>query len=300
MATVKETIDEFLSRINEPTFATYVGSTEPAQRQYLSLLRKIGDNLRNRPHDWPQLKRSFEFSTVAGQARYELPGDFYRLGLETFWDKTNQWPLRGPITDFSMAFRNLSVVSLQTRKAFRLIGPTQYLYSTNPYNRRSRGYIELSPTPDGADTIRFDTYISASWVWPRDWAPGTAYQTGDLRTGIGQIYRCVSGGTSGTTRPSWTSGTDSDGGVDWEVYNELYTWQHDDDLILFDEDLMIEGLKCAYLQSKGLDYVADQTSWESMVSNAIGRFGARVRVNAADQGAGEDYEPNVPDGSWPV
>ncbi len=307
MSTISQILNSFCHRINVPAPSSYVGVAQPAQQQYLSLLQFIGDNLRNRDFQWPQLKRGYYFDTAENVRKYQLPGDFYRILESTQWDTTNQWPMRGPISDYNFAVREFAVVSLQTRKAYRLIGPTQYLYSTAPYSQRSQGWFEIDPPGDSSADQLFLGYMSCNWVWPRDWVASTAYSLGDIRSGNGYVYICTTAGTSGTTRPSAATGTVTDGTVTWTVYIEPYpcnasnTKLNDNDLVLFDDDLMIEGMRWAYLRAKGLDYQQERSDWEAQVKSAFARFNGPIRINAADQLS--DYLgdwPNVAVGSWNV
>ena len=297
MATVKEIIDAFCYRINVPAYSAYVGQTAPAQAQYYSLFEFVGDNLRNRPFNWPQLKRGYTMTTTSGVARIELPGDFYKLLESTQWDVTNKWPLRGPISDFNMAVRQFSVVSLQTRKAYRIIGAGQYLYNAN---QRSAGSMEIDPAPTNSTDQLYMQYLSRNWVWPVDWVTSTVYSAGAIVTGIGQVYKTAAGGTSGATRPSHTTGTVTDGAVLWTVYTEPYVATTDNDLVLFDKDLMVEGMRWAYLRAKGLDFNQERQDWEGMVRAGYSRFQGATRINASDEmGEGADW-PIIPPGSWSV
>lgn len=307
MSTVLQIIQDFCGRVNIPVPSAVVAATSPAERQYLSLFKFIGDNLRNRPYQWPQLKRPYYFNTAVDQTRYQLPGDFYRILDSDQWDTTNNWPLRGPISDYNMAIRQFVVVSLQTRKAFRLIGPVGYLYSTSPYSKRSAGSIELDPPGANNTDELFLGYLSCNWIWPRDWVASTAYSLGDIRAGDGYVYICTTAGTSGTTRPSVSSGTVVDGTVTWTFYTEPYhvdssnTKLNDADLCLFDDDLMIEGMRWAYYRAKKQDYQQERSDWEQQVKGAFARFNGPVRVNMNDElGTNADEWPNIPAGSWDV
>lgn len=306
MATVLQLIQNFCYRINQPAPSSIVGVAQPAQQQYLSLLQFVGDNLRNRPYQWPQLKRGYTFNTQTGVRKYQLPGDFYRILESTQWDVGNNWPMRGPISDFNFAIREFAVVSLQTRKAFRLIGPTNYLYSTSPWSARSQGWFEVDPVGENNTDELFLGYISCNWIWPRDWVTLTAYSLGDIRTGNGYVYRVTTAGTSGATRPSVATGTETDGTVVWTVYNESYpcspanTALNDSDICLFDEDLMIEGMRWAYKRAKGQDYQQERSDWEAMIKSCFARFNGPVRVNLCDEISDIYNWPNIPSGSWNV
>lgn len=304
--TVKEILQNFCYRINVPAPSAFVGVSSPAEQQYLSLFQFIGDNLRNRPFQWPQLKRGYTATVTSGSNKIQLPGDFYRLLESNQWDTTNQWPLRGPISDYNFAVRDFSVVSLQTRKAFRIIGPTNYLFSTSPYSQRSQGWIEIDPTPDNSTDTLFFGYLSSNWIWPRDWVTLTVYSAGDIRTGNGYVYRTAAGGTSGATRPSHSTGSASDGTVTWAVYIEPYLCTpanaalNDSDICLFDEDIMIEGMRWAFKRAKNQDYQQERSDWEQMVRSAYGRFNGPTRINVSDE-FGDYFDwPNAAPGSWDV
>lgn len=308
MATVLSVIQGFCQRLNIPAPSAIVGVEKPAQQQYLELLRKIGDNLRNRPINWPQLKRPHYFNTETDVSIYQLPGDFYRLLLSDQWDVTNQWPLVGPVSDFNMALRQFAVIGVQAQKAFRLVGPNGYLFSTSPYNQRSAGTFEINPAGANDTDQLFLGYMSANWVWPQDWVASTVYAAGSIRSGDGYVYITTAGGTSGSTRPNWSSGSDSDGSVTWTVYKEPYACSAsnaaltDSDFILFDEDLVIDGLVWAYKQAKGQDFIDLKTDWELSIKAAAARFDAPSRVNLGDCLADvfNDGIPLIPPGSWSV
>lgn len=293
--------------MNLPAPTAIVGVNSPSEQQYLSIFRYIGDNLRNRPYQWPQLKRPYIFTTQTGVKNYQLPGDFYRILDSSQWDVTNQWPMRGPISDYNYNVRTFAVVSLQTRKAYRLIGPTQYLYNTSPYQQRSAGWFEIDPAGQNDTDQMFLGYLSGNWVWAKDWVTATVYTAGQVVSGNGNMYICTTGGTSGATRPSAeVDPVPTDGTVTWKVYRESYqvtstnTNLHDNDLCLFDEDLMIEGMRWAYKQAKGQDFQQLRADWEQQLKSSFARFNGPVRINMDEINAdGEDW-PIIPDGSWSV
>lgn len=307
MATIKELLQNFCYRTNLPAPTSFVGVSSPNEQQLLSIFESIGNNLRNRPQNWPQLKRSWTFTTVTDQRRYRLPGDFYRILESSQWDTTNNWPLVGPTSDARMSLRQYSVIGLTTQKAYRLIGPTAHLYSTSPYSQRSAGSFEIDPAGDNDTDELFLGYVSCNWIWPRDWVASTAYTAGNIRAVDGYVYICKTSGTSSTTRPSTgTINTDiTDGSAVWRVYTEPYlcnasnTALNDSDLCLFDDELMIEGMRWAYKQAKGLEYLDLKAEWERNVNAAFARFNGPTRFSMAEEDDDDDF-PKVPLGSWNV
>lgn len=310
MATIKEIIQNFCYRINIPAPISFVGVSSPAELQYLALFKEIGDNLRNRPYQWPQLKRGYTFTTVEDERKIQLPGDFYRMLRSDQWDATNLWPLVGPVSDYFFDARQFLGISLQTRKAFRVIGATNYLYSTSPYSQRSAGWFEIDPAAENSTDELFIGYISCNWVWPRDWVASTPYTAGDIRAGEGYMYRAANTATSSTTRPSHATGSVYDGGgssgVQWAVYTEPYsvistnTNLNDADLCLFDDDIMIDGMRWAYLRSKGLDFQSQRVDWENQVKSSFARFNGVTKGNMCQPDEDEDDWPNIPSGNWDV
>jgi len=304
--TIKEIIQEFCYRQNDAAPSSIVGVASATERQYLSLFKYIGDDLRNRPFPWPQLKRPYTFTTVTGKSRYQLPGDFYRLLMNNQWDVTNQWPLLGPVSDSIMTGRQFGVWEAATRRLYRIVGPTNYLFSTAPYAQRSASTFEIdAPGVNDTDEL-FLGYLSANWLWPRNWVAGQSYVAGDIRSGDGNVYRAATSGTSGNVRPNHTTGTASDGAVDWTVYREPYpcdssnTNLHDDDFCLFDDDIMIEGLRWAFLKARGLDFQQERVDWDKAVINSSSRFHGTTRVNMTTEAGCYEEWPLTPPGSWPV
>lgn len=294
--------------MNLPAPASIVGVSSPNERQLVSLFQQIGDDLRNRSYNWPALKRGYTFNTQTDVSLYELPGDFYRLLPAAEWDVTNKWPLFGPASDFQFTAKEILAISVQNRKTYRIIGPTSHLLSTAPYTKRSAGKFEIQPKGANDTDELYLGYVSCNWVWPRDWVASTAYSVGDIRSVSGYVYICTGSGTSGTDIPTTsTLNTNiTDGTVTWRLYLEPYLVEpgnsklNDNDIVLFDSDLMIEGMRWAYKLAKGQEYVQLRQDWENMVKGAFARFDGPARISMC----GADYEerpfPFNPPGSWSV
>lgn len=300
MSTVKEIIDEFCDRINQPRESTIIGSTSPAARQFLSLFKFIGRELISNPNGWSQLKRIYTFTVSTGVANYQLPGDFDKLLVGTQWGVTNQIPLSGPISDAQMAFQTYGQVAASPFSSYQINGAQGYIFNTSPYTQRSQGYFQISPAGQNNTDQNAIAYLSNNFVWPRDWIANTAYSLNDVRTGVNNMYICTTAGTSGTTRPSVLTGTVVDGTVTWQVYTEPYIISNDSDFCLFDDDLMIEGLRWAWYRAKKQDYTQERIDWDRSVRSAIGRQNGPCEINAGyNVNLNPDW-PNVPVGSWSV
>lgn len=286
-------INEFLDRINQPRESAYATATTPAARQYVSLFNQVGDELLQFI-EWAQLKRIYTFTTSTGVANYQLPGDFLRPLTGTQWGVTTQVPLAGPLSNARLAFQTYGVNIATPFAGYQLNSAQGYIYSTTNYTHRSAGYFQISPAGQDDTTQNVIAYTSCNYVWPRDWAATTAYTAGDIRTGINNMYYCTQSGTSGTTRLSATSGTITDGTCQWIVYNEPYAPSNDNDIVLLDKNLFVEGLRWAWYQSKQQFQMADtiKGQWNSLVTTALGRQNGATAINA-----GYDVNATL---AWPI
>lgn len=293
-ATVGEVLNEFCDRINQPRESSYVGATTPAARQYVSLFKQVGDQLLDFSDGWDQLKRIHTFTTVTGVSNYQLPGDYLRLLTGTQWGVTNQVPLVGPISNARLAFQTYGVNIATPFATYQNNSAQGYIFNTSPYTQRSAGYFQISPAGQDDTTQNVIAYTSCNYVWPQNWVTGTVYAAGAIRTGINNMYYTTAGGTSGATRPSWTTGSDSDGSVTWSVYNEPYPVTADTDFVLLDSNLFIEGMRAAWYEAKQQFQMADRMKegWINDIRNALGRQNGAVELNA-----GVDVLANL---EWPI
>lgn len=300
MATVLEIINEFCDRINQPRESAIVGATTPAARQYLSLFKEVGEELLENPNDWPQLKRIYTFTITTGTSNYQLPGDFHKLLLGTQYGVTTQIPLAGPISNAQLAFQTYGVAPISPYSSYQINGAQGYIFNTSPYTQKSAGYFQISPTGQNSTDQNVIAYQSQNWCWPRNWTTATAYSLNDIRTGINNIYICTDAITSSATRPSVTSGTETDGDGVWTVYTEPYAISNDSDFCLFDTDLMVEGLRAAWYESKQQFAMSDRikAKWLNSIRSALGRQNGAIEVNAA-YNINNVYEyPHTPVGDW--
>lgn len=300
MATVKEVLDEFCDRINQPREASYVGATTPAARQYVSLFKMIGNELLKVPDGWSQLKRTYTFTTTTGVALYQLPGDFLRPLTGTQWGVTNQIPLAGPISNARLAFQTYGVNIATPFSTYQINGAQGYIFNTAPYTQKSAGYFQISPAGQDDTTQNVIAYTSCNYVWPQNWVTATAYSLLDKRTGVNNIYICTDAITSSATRPDATSGNDTDGDGVWTVYTEPYPVTADTDILILDDDLFIEGMRWAWFESKQQFEISDRLKirWDSDVRDSIGRQNGAIALNAGYDALATPDWPTVPVGDW--
>lgn len=75
----------------------------------------------------------------------------------------------------------------------------------------------------------------------------------------------------------------------------------DQDTILFDDELMILGLKAFFKREKGLSYAEDLRAFEAMAADKTSRDGVKPTLSLSGEGQ-DSLRPGVlvPSGNWPV
>lgn len=228
--------------VTEPTIG--VGSTDLQTKQLLALLTREGKETRSKVM-WPELNKEWTFSLVSSQANYSLPYDFERFDFRTMWSRGNHWELTGPLSPQEWQWRKSGIVTSGPRQRFRIKGSASNQFF-------------IDPTPGSSDSggIMVYEYQSKSWLRPKTWTASTVFSAGTYCWYNGNSYYTASAGTTGTTPPTHTSGSVSDGGISWS-YNETTAFETplaDTDVSLISETIITMGLKWRFMQQKGLDW----------------------------------------------
>ncbi len=132
---------EELGSLNPITALT--GSADYQAQQVLALLNREGKDLSEREGPsggWPTLRRLHTITTVAGQESYAFPSDLKYFINTTAWDRTQKWPLRGPISPQEwQVLKSGTIGSVGPRARFRVM--------------QDAIYFDPAPTSSG------DTYV---------------------------------------------------------------------------------------------------------------------------------------------
>jgi len=298
MTTALSLVQQALSEAGASAIPSSLLLSDSNAKQSLAFLKAESRYLRSQKY-FPQQKRTYTFSLEANRWKYPMPLDFYMTLKGTLWDNTNRWQLVGPLSDEEFLWRKKGYVSFQNRRAFRVIGP-----DGNP--NTIGGQFEIDPVPGSGDTAELSyEYITKNIFLPPYWTPSTAVLAGSYRASSGYIYYTAAGGTTGTTPPSATSSIPADGTVTWTLYSLPYEQVlTDDDQSIFDDDVIISGIKWRYEKAKGVDMdINPQTGipviHEKLVANAVNRWNGDSVVSL--QGPRLSLPvPSVPEGNWNI
>lgn len=132
---------------------TIIGNANKTAVLSLALINRSLLETRKRSN-WEQLAIPHTITTVTSQEEYALPSDYNRTIAVTWWDGTNQWPMRGPATPQRWEFLKTSIVSTGVRRWFRIFRESS--------GTARKVYIFPLPT-NNTDEITFE-YISDGLV----------------------------------------------------------------------------------------------------------------------------------------
>lgn len=289
--TVLSIIQKVCQRINIPAPTSIISQTDPSNLQLLELLIATCEELRQ-AKCWPQMKRTYTFATVANQSSYQLPKDFYSTVPFTEYDEADD-ELIASLLDTKAAYLLYGLSSSSGSYEYKLVGFDENSASTT-------GQFRLIPTPDAAANITFE-YLSRNFFIPRNWAPTVigGWSAESYCNASGNIYYTAAGGFGALTNtaPSHTSGTVSDGTVDWTYFDGVYeTPLLDIDLCVFDDDLVKLGLRAKFYEDNGGAFEAPKREFESKIAAAVGRM-IPNKVGSFSRGSKEPRF-QVPNKSW--
>lgn len=275
-----------------PASGTLFNNSDPGARQLLNVLYAVAEELRQATA-WTQQKRIHTFSTTSGRAKYPLPEDFYAASPFTEWNTDENRMLIG-IQDSDFTSRVYGGVGSSTNFEYRFFGP-----DSNP--NTGGGQFNVFPTPTSTIACAYE-YLSKNLFMPPNWLPSTAYTIGQYVNANGNIYLCDTNGTSDVTPPTGVTANIVDGTTRWDYVSAPYeTILSDNDLNIFDDDLMKLGLRAKWHDEKGEESAKAESEFNRKITKAkmrlvptqIGSFCRGRSIRRSRFGISSD-------GGWPI
>ncbi len=225
--------------------STVIGSSETTTKQLLAMTQRINKDIFE-SYPWPKCYAAGSITLVNGQATYDLPAAFSWYQYETFWNSSTRWRILGPMTE-------------QEYGEIRGFGLNTTIYQRFQIRGLSNSQLLISPTPSASGDIIVFEYIADRCVRPKTWTASTAFAANAYCFYNGNYYQTTAGGTTGSTAPTHTSGSVSDGGVTWTYYSGAYDqFLADTDVSIFNEKLVEQGVIERFAQIHGLTGVVPQ------------------------------------------
>ena len=189
-------------------------------------------------YEWPQLFKSGAI-TGDGTATLALPSDFSTYHFDSFWNSSTKWRIFGPLSQSDYA----------TIQGYGLVA---YPYGQMQLRGITDKELYIYPSLPVGEIAVFE-YIAARYVRPKTWTASTAVLLGAYCFYNGNYYISTSAGTTGATAPTWTSGTDSDGGISWTYYSGPYeSFLADTDEPLLSQTVLEQGLLETFAAAHGI------------------------------------------------
>jgi len=256
-----------------------IGSSETTTKQLLAIAQRINRDIFE-AYPWPKCYASGSITIVGGQGTYALPAAFSHLQYESFWNQSTRWRVLGPMSEREYA----DAVGF---------GLNTTIYQRFQIRGISNTELLIWPTPGAqynGDTLVFE-YIADRSVRPRNWVTATAFGANSYCFNNGNYYQTTAGGTTGATAPTHTSGSVSDGGVNWTYYNGPYSeFLANTDVSFFNEKLLEQGVLERFAEIHGLDTI--QPKFELQLHEEFGRTYAGKIIYAGGQQRAEMFARN--------
>lgn len=219
-------------------------SNETTTKQLVAIANRINRDIFE-AYPWPKCYASGSITLATNTASYALPAAFSWSQYETFWNSSTRWRILGPMSE-------------QDYADIRGFGLNPTIYQRYQIRGITSTELLISPTPTSAnngDVIIFE-YIADRSVRPKTWTASTSFDANAYCFYNGNYYQTASAGTSGSTPPTHTSGSASDGGITWDYYNGPYsTFLADTDVSIFNEKLLEQGILERFAEIHGLDSI---------------------------------------------
>ncbi len=243
-------------RLQLPKPATLITNTDLNAVLILDLIKESVLKLRNE-YPWPEMQREYAFALVTSTASYALPSDFNSVLSETHWNRTQKFPLVGPISPSDWQLLKSGQVASLPQQRFRVYGITS-----------TRFFVDPTPTASENGQIVVFEYISKTCTRPKTWATGQTYAATTFTFYNGNFYSTAAGGITGATAPTHTSGTVTDGTVLWTYINPttdgyFENFTLDADEVILNVTLIEDRVVWRFKEERGLSFNSIKAEAES-------------------------------------
>lgn len=180
----------------------------------------------------------------------------------------------------------------------------QYYVCTVPGQSGGTGPVRTTAGTETDGTVTWTFVTQAAWIGETQYTSGsyvTSHSNLYLSTNLSNYQQSTNvNQSSGKLAPNWTATTVVDGTATWTWQAVPYdTILADADLCLFDDDVMIDGLRWKFMQARGMEYEDLQSAWTEKVDEAVTRWMSGRRLSLANTDvmlAG--LSPRIPEGNY--
>lgn len=237
-------------------------------------------------HEWPELQQEFTFTLSTNVDSYALPGDFDRFLIATWWNRTQKWPLIGPIDPQMWQLYKSGLVTTLPRQRFRLKSWGQKQF-----------FIDPTPTStENSQTCAFE-YLTNNGIRPKTWAVSTSWNGLRYCSYNGYIFDrgTTAAATTGTNAP--TPASLNDGLITWSVLSGSYNKFLDDtDEVILNSEIVRDEAVWRYKRERKLDYEALKNESDKRKEIAMTKL---ETANIISVRSSEIFTPKIGPWSYP-
>lgn len=229
-------------QLTSPT--TFIGSTDNNMIMLKSMIEVAINEIKD-DFPWPELVREYTFTLATSTDSYAFPGDYDRRMNLSLWNRSQKWPLMGPIDAVEWQLYKSGLITTFPRQRFRVKG-----------SGTSQFFIDPTPSSSENGQTCVYEYVSTNAVRPKTWIASTSWAGLRYSWYNGNYYDRggVGAATTGTIAPTHTSGSVSDGSISWTYINTPYAFTYDSDEVILDNVMIQDGAIWRFKLERGLDF----------------------------------------------
>lgn len=295
LSLIQQTYDEL--GLTRPSLV--VGSTDPQVRQFLALLNRLGTDL-CRQYDWNQLNKEYILQTVA----YTLTGTLTAgsnvvTGISSTANLTTQFnAFADGLNPFSQITEVNSATEVTLNMPATASGTVDIQFAQVEYNLPSDWKKQIPQT----EWDRVNRWPLMGPQSPQDWQ---SFKSGIVYNGPRERFRIYQNTIAINPPPPngliFSFEYISNAWVESTLGVAQTQYQADTDTALFEDSLLITGLKAQWKAAKGLDGTYDLAEFRNLLEMNKSQNKSAAKLSLSPQwGTVLLTDANIQDGTFPA
>lgn len=269
---------------------TFIGSADNNMILLRAMIEEACQKITGE-YQWAELQKEYTFTLATSTDSYALPADFDSVLNQTLWNRTQKWPLIGPMDPVQWQTYKSGLISTVPRQRFRVKG-----WTTNQF------FIDPTPSSSEDGQTCVYEYMSRCAIRPMTWVASTSWLSNSYCSYNGNIYTRGGTGaaTTGTTPPTWTTGSNTDGSITWTYITNTYvadTFQNDTDEVILDNRIIQDRAIWRFKEERGFDFESQKAEADAQLEITKTKVTGSNVISVIGSGAG--YPPIIGINNYP-
>lgn len=151
LLSIVQNVCEETGFMEAPAAVAAAPSNDRAVKQLHRIVNKVGKAIRDK-YWWRVLQKEYALTLVTSTAAYAKPADFNFIMPETIWNRSDYWPIRGPLAAIDWQQIKSGAISIQPYQRFRIKGANSLCV-----------FIDPTPTSSENGQSVYYEYCSTNW-----------------------------------------------------------------------------------------------------------------------------------------